>query len=1430
MPIRILHFSDFHLDGRYIKEAKTSLHYMIDSIQKEHIQPDLILFTGDMLNRGGSSFAGDIRAGFEEFKANVMDVMCAKLGLDLSRFIIVPGNHDVDRDADDPMLESGLEEQTGSEESVSNFILTNTRVANYTQRIQAYKDFEKSIYEPLLSNDYLYSRFASAFRLQINGHTVGIYGLNTAWRCGEDDVNKIVLGLPQITQNTPFLEQCEVRIAMSHHRYDYLKHFELEPIRTSLSENCIMYFSGHAHKNHVEYTCLERGGAFFDVNTAGSLVANEFVSEECHRNAFQIVTYYPEEKRILASVYRQQGGAYFELDKNFGDRDKQGICERSTLSHAEIIALARRQAPQKQEMEESAFYRSIFPLQRIQDYPIGKDRFKEEFIPTDTINKLMEQLTGPEKRIRFMALSGMGKTRIVLEAFKDKPDVYYSPISRKCEDGILKLITEKRDGVIIIDNCPIQQMYEIQRVLSSTDNHFKLITIHNELSVEEKNVESGVLLELKKEDSSEIIDKILKDDPLTSVNPDFATKIKDLSGDIPYMAILMLQAYTKNHNLRIESREEVLRALLNSSTLSDDQRKVLSSVALFEPLGKDDSVKDEYDYVTHNYNVHHIAQKQDVVDLLYRDTLREYEKRQLVEHDGMCIRVRPLLLAEWLSEEWLQQHGEDFAGIIKQIQSLDANLSSRLLARINRRFEGLRQSPYAKELVENLNIPQSGVFSDERLAFSNAGSQLFLSMGQVSPAAVAQNMYALLQKKSISWLKNEMDYRVRRNWVWALTNIVADADAFPYAARAILLLAIAESEHYANNATGQFKQLFHIMLSGTMAPYEPRVELLEEMYEQGVDRHLIMDAIRNAYTIQGVHLDMNDGARDEEGNLREYHPKTYGHIHRYWMSCKDLLEKIANEDEAYRKEIREWLPKCLRDMCEQKSWVVYEKILESFYREGEDWMEMYKGVTHYLEYGLIASDLRAKLKEWQQKLEPKDFCNRLNQIQIDAFTDRKRSFEERWNYEAELMRPMVKEFIDKELYEDGYTLRAIIRDEAYHNHHFAQELVKELEKDDYTFEAVAHYMIDAIKKEPKEFESIFVGMFVSYIQDVNRLNRFREALFDKRYYRMTSSIDGTADDEKHSRLALVLDAYDEGKYDAYCVDNYLRRVRYHELGNVLEIFHILRNHPSEELNSLAYRFISYSAIYTTTEDIQKSGKLKELEEVLLSYPYKEQANQWAHEYVRKMEDILTDFNDPDFAFAVHRKAVETLSPEYISNNPFEQLYFTLLPKYQDAILRDLLEVLADEKNLYFGLSMTNHLGSGFNTGKGPLFQCDVEPLKEACRKYPKRMPRIMANMCPIYEWEGDKKVSLSKFFLWLCDEFGDDVDVLHAFSANLNTFSWSGFGGMADHYSAEIPYIEPLLNHPKRTVREWAKAEIKSIQRDVERETNNDNYERMTRG
>ena len=51
--------------------------------------------------------------------------------------------------------------------------------------------------------------------------------------------------------------------------------------------------------------------------------------------------------------------------------------------------------------------------------------------------------------------------------------------------------------------------------------------------------------------------------------------------------------------------------------------------------------------------------------------------------------------------------------------------------------------------------------------------------------------------------------------------------AFSRSAQCLLLLASAENEQWANNATGQFLQLFRVFLSGTEAPPALRLALLD---------------------------------------------------------------------------------------------------------------------------------------------------------------------------------------------------------------------------------------------------------------------------------------------------------------------------------------------------------------------------------------------------------------------------------------------------------------------------------------------------------------------------------------------------------------------------------------------------------------------------
>ena len=107
-PIRILHFSDFHLNGNKINEAQHVLNNMINSLKEinNEKQIDLVIFTGDMLEQGGVGYDNDLERGFADFQSKVINPILTALNLPQERFIFTPGNHDVNRNVDKKSLYS----------------------------------------------------------------------------------------------------------------------------------------------------------------------------------------------------------------------------------------------------------------------------------------------------------------------------------------------------------------------------------------------------------------------------------------------------------------------------------------------------------------------------------------------------------------------------------------------------------------------------------------------------------------------------------------------------------------------------------------------------------------------------------------------------------------------------------------------------------------------------------------------------------------------------------------------------------------------------------------------------------------------------------------------------------------------------------------------------------------------------------------------------------------------------------------------------------------------------------------------------------------------------------------------------------------------------------------------------------------------------
>jgi 3',5'-cyclic AMP phosphodiesterase CpdA len=297
-PIRILHISDFHLNGKYVDDAKTLLQNMLDAIENANLQIDLVIFSGDMIDKGGKDFSGGITEALNTFKTEIIDEICSKLKLTIERFVFTPGNHDVNTKKANELTDIGIETTYMTEESKVSTFIKNPDLfrSQYFQRIEDVKEFEKGCYESIMKDDYNYDLLASNFKYLIKDIKIGVTSLNSSWRYNDESKRKnlIVLGCDQITDSHPKIKDCQLKLAVTHYDYTELPEFEQETVKNMIAQNYDVLFVGHTHSSSVEFINTSSGASLLHMKTAGSLIGNKYISSIEYQNAFHILSYYPD--------------------------------------------------------------------------------------------------------------------------------------------------------------------------------------------------------------------------------------------------------------------------------------------------------------------------------------------------------------------------------------------------------------------------------------------------------------------------------------------------------------------------------------------------------------------------------------------------------------------------------------------------------------------------------------------------------------------------------------------------------------------------------------------------------------------------------------------------------------------------------------------------------------------------------------------------------------------------------------------------------------------------------------------------------------------------------------------------------------------------------------------------------------------------------
>jgi predicted phosphodiesterase len=216
-------------------------------ISEELEKLDFAIFSGDL------AFAGK-DSEYQSARNEFIDPVLNTCGLTTDQFLVVPGNHDLDR-----TLTKGLS-------------VTLAEFADRDALADSFKngDRKNQILSPMAAYSRLVSSLGRAAPLSAcacrhvadlpNGIRVAFLCLNSAWLCGRnrdadnevDDYGQLIVGEPQIDEALAGLDLCPLIVGILHHPFQWLalKRGVDDRIkaRNRLLASCDVILHGHEHE------------------------------------------------------------------------------------------------------------------------------------------------------------------------------------------------------------------------------------------------------------------------------------------------------------------------------------------------------------------------------------------------------------------------------------------------------------------------------------------------------------------------------------------------------------------------------------------------------------------------------------------------------------------------------------------------------------------------------------------------------------------------------------------------------------------------------------------------------------------------------------------------------------------------------------------------------------------------------------------------------------------------------------------------------------------------------------------------------------------------------------------------------------------------------------------------------------------------------
>ena len=1402
--MRIIHFSDFHLRKDHIERAEAIVERLLEALKKvnQERQIDLIIFSGDLIDRAGDTFEEHkISTALHTYDKLVIKPILEGIGLPPNRFVFTMGNHEVNRDKTNDTEDDELTKKLRNHADIDWYIHNEWK---NEARIEEYNSFRNEYWNVNKCDAELYSSpFQFGIKISIDGIKVGINCLNTAWRClhSETDEHKIVTGKSQITDCRQFFADCNMTFAVGHHHPNMMNQFETKTLKAIIAQNYDAFFCGHTHDSDGEYVERPQGSCFY-FTAPGTLSENESEGTN-YRNGFMVIDYESTLKYVEAQCYYQNENTDFEKDMNYAEG---GVWHRKIQGSSIIKPIGMSLLRQKKE---------------------------GEFLRNEAIDKIIGNLKDPGlSTIQFVALTGLGKTRILHEAFDDgcnHPNYFYCEYSDNIQ-GLLydveRLFNDEsqEDGLLILDNCPNGVLEKVVEKRDSYASKFRIIGVNNEYY--DRNslcAKDCIQLILSQDDTRGTVNQYIKQNiPENNGDRSVQEQIMKISDGFPGMAIELVTEYKKQQNVNIHVVDHVVKKMLKFEEGSEKEQEIaMRSMALFQPCPYRDEYKEAFKFIRDNDDITPLYGKESGERRrIFNKTISIYEG-SLIETTQSWLNVRPFPLAIWLVEKWFENgvDEENIENLISSIEALDRPVYTVIKDGLYKRLNYMQDSVPAQDMMARLTTGSDAPFCSEKVVCSDLGSRLFLAMSSVNPGAVAECLHKVLMPKSIEWVKENIASDIRRNLVWALQKLCFKKESYHKASLVTALLAVAENESWGNNAIGLMKQLFHIMLPGTQASLQERIKTLELLKSSGkAYEGLVLDCIDRAFD-SGSFVRDGEGAQFGIKKETDYMPENNKEIVEYWEQCRDILIAWIDEDPSITTRVAkiatDHLIRWAFDGMLERIFPLIEKVAEV---KGGAWEEMYVNLNRVSKkrLGFYPEDFQDKMDRFKETIRPVSFCQKLKDARYEIYEMYHLETAEQIKREQEIFSKLAKEFLDDKVYLSVEELKHIVEDKDYNDIWFTQALLEII--DDGQLEQMLDKLIVVIGEcGGEELLSSFMSRLCFVFRERKPLRQFLHKLFDNGFKRLYVRFLANSETMDFKSLDELKQKIVRRELPTEASTDYLTFVSISSSEHIREIIKRFYSAYPDKVDALMW-FISIHCQYNDVLNDEETRIV--VKEIVLKCHLSNDRGRFNVEYAQFVTHLLKDYNDNDFAVAINRKLIDTLNQGYFHKN-FEGLYGELFDKYRDVIWDDFAEAFASNDKYGFIFQINDEIGSGFGFGEGKLFQADDGRIKELCRKHPETVPCRIANMVPVFKKDG----GFSDWVIWLLDNYGDKKDVLDGLHSNMNTYSWSG--SVVPHLEELKLCMQGIKEHHRPEVRQWAENCIRDLDEQLKREMNREEYMRL---